>query len=165
MRRLAAVIVIVVVAAVLLSHLNSSSPNGSPANGWYEARPVYGMIGSGFFVRVASRRPVRFADGSGGVLMQVAFRNQGRTRFGTRPGDFQVLQPSGGILQPDFLAPACPRWQAVEVASGTLSRPVPLCFAQTDPAQAITLLWQPDVAPGPLGTASRIELPAQPVPA
>lgn len=154
-------VIVVIAAAMVLSYLRTPRSNGPDAGGWYEARPVYGVIGSGFYMQIPSRQPATLPGGTG-VMLEVAFRNQGRSQFSTKPGDFQVLQPTGGLLLPDFTIAACPNWQQIQVSPGTMTRPVTLCFPHQSATQALTLLWQPDVAPAVLGTVSRAELPALP---
>jgi hypothetical protein len=161
--RVIGILIVVVAALLVLNYLRAPHTGGPDAHGWYEARPVYGMMGSGFAMQVVSRQAATAADGTPIVVLQVGFRNQGRVRFTARPADFQLLQPAGGIAHPDFSVAACPPWQQLAVPPSTLSRPVPVCFRGAPPGPALTLLWTPDVAPGPLGTENRVELPAQAV--
>lgn len=161
MRRVLAIVILVLVAGFVLSRISAPGSNGPGAAGWYEAKPVYGLIGSGFYLQVTSRQAASTPNGAE-VVMQVVFKNQGRTQFSTKPADFQLAQSTGGLILPDFSIAACPQWQDIQVAAGTTSRPVPLCFPGADPSGAISLLWQPNVAPPPFGTETRIDLSAQP---
>lgn len=161
MRRVVAIVVVVLAAGLVLSYVGAPHSNGPGMGGWYESRPVYGLVGSGFYLQVTSRQAAPTPNGTE-VVMQVTFRNQGRAQFSTKPADFQLAQSTGGLLLPDFSISACPQWQDIQVAPGTTSRPVTLCFPEEDPSGAISLLWQPNVAPPPFATQTRIDLPPQP---
>jgi hypothetical protein len=161
MRIRIAVVLLAVAAAAGAVGLRAPHDSGPTSSGWHEARPVYGAVGSGFFVRIADLRSLgALTDGSRLLAMQVGFHNAGGSTYSARPGDFQLIDDNGETHLADTPAPPCIPWAETPVAPGAVFGPVPLCFrSAVGQAAPTTLVWQPDVAFTFLATANRISLP------
>ena len=131
----------------------------------------------GFFLKVDS-----VTRNEHGVSVQLTFTNKTEQQQRADPQDFKLdgkgQQTSEGMipaeLSPYFTSPGggCPNWGRVDLyppggsgapmrdpegtRAGAVWGPSTLCFQ--DPGGALTLVWEPDVAFGPLSEPIRIPL-------
>jgi hypothetical protein len=161
MRTRISVVVLVVAVAAAAMVLRAPHQSDPAGGGWHEARPVYGAVGSGFFVRVDGLHDAGpMSAGDRLLAMQVSFRNQGGSMYGARLSDLQLVDSSDATHMPDSPGPGCAPWAEGRVAPGAAFGPATVCFHVAGASVAPrTLVWQPDVAFAFLSTANRIPLP------
>ena len=108
---------------------------------------------------------------AGTVRVELTFTNRSAQQQRADPQDFSLVHDGAAGVRPSFGA-GCPNWGRVDLyppgggaqplrdAAGTKAGPVwgpsALCFP--DPGGALTLIWEPDVAFGPLSEPIRIPL-------
>lgn len=168
----AAVIAVVVVVGAGLAYFAWTAVNGpvgvpltSPTPNAGQAATQFAAVG--FKLQVAS---VQRSQGS--VRLELVFRNTSTQQQRADPQDFSLVA-GGATVRPTF-GSDCPNWGRVDLypagapsgeplrdAQGTRAGatwgPSALCFP--DPgAGSLTLVWEPDVAFGPLSEPIRIPL-------
>jgi len=150
----------------------------SPTPNAGQAATQFGAVG--FFLKVDGVQ-----RGSYGVRLQLTFFNRSNEQQRADPQDFRLegkgRQTGEGEVQPQqepffTSGPAqlnqCPNWGRVDLyppgggdqplrdpagtRAGAIWGPSTLCFQ--DPGGALTLIWEPDVAFGPLSEPIRIPL-------
>ena len=168
----AALIAVVVVVGAGLAYFAWTAVNGpigvpltsvTPNAG--QAATQFGSVGFKLQVASVQRSP-------GTVRLELIFRNTSTQQQRADPQDF-LLMAGGATARPSFSS-ECPNWGRVDLyapgapsseplrdAGGTRAGatwgPSALCFP--DPgAGALTLVWEPDVAFGPLSEPIRIPL-------
>ena len=130
-----------------------------------DAASITGPVG--FHVAVASVTP-----SAGQVQLQLQFQNTSNQQQRADPADFRLTAAGGWHAAPVF-GDGCPNWGRVDLypkgggdqplrdPAGTKAGPTwsgTLCFPQPPSGGALTLVWEPDVAFGPLSDPVLIPL-------
>lgn len=106
-----------------------------------------------------------------GLRLELTFTNKSSQQQRADPQDFTLTNESGTKVRPQF-SDSCPNWGRVDLyppggqdeplrdpggtKAGPTWGPSPLCF--TGLGGELTLIWEPDVAFGPLSEPIRIPL-------
>lgn len=160
MRTRIAVLLLAVGVAAAAVGLRAPHETTSTLGDWHQAKPVYGAVGSGFFVRFTDLRNLGpLTDGTRLLAMQAEFRDDGGSTYRASRGDFQLIDAAGETHVADTPVAECVAWADTPVAPGTTYGPLPLCFRSAAGPAPSTLVWQPDVAFAFLATANRIPVP------
>lgn len=146
--------------------LTSATPNAG------QAATQFGAVG--FYLKVDGVQ-----RGTNGVKLQLTFFNRSDQQQRANPQDFQ-LEGNASHRQPPYFTASeptsslkeCPDWGRVDLypsgggdqplrdpggtRAGAVWGPSTLCFE--DPGGELTLIWEPDVAFGPLSEPIRIPL-------
>jgi len=138
--------------------LTSPTPNAGQAATQFEA--------VGFYLKVDS-----VARGADGVRVQLTFNNTSSQQQRADPQDFTLTNQTGTQVRPQF-NDSCPDWGRVDLyplqggdaplrdpggtKAGAHWGPSTLCFPSI--GGSLTLIWEPDVAFGPLSEPIRIPL-------
>ena len=138
--------------------LTSTTPNAGQAATQFNA--------VGFHLKVDAVQRT-----AGGIRLQLTFTNTSSQQQRANPEDFTLTNDSATTFRPQFNAD-CPNWGRVDLypqgagdepqrdPEGTRAGPVwgpsPLCFGYL--GGNLTLIWEPDVAFGPLSEPIRIPL-------
>jgi hypothetical protein len=139
-------------------------PTTSPTPNAGQAATQFGAVG--FRLRVDALRRL-----GGQVQVQLTFTNSSQQQQRADPRDFTLSNASGSSVRPAF-GGSCPDWGRVDLyppgagaeplrdpggtRSGPTWGPSSLCFPAL--AGSLTLVWEPDVAFGPLSEPIRIPL-------
>jgi hypothetical protein len=162
----------VVVVGAGLAYFAFTAVYGPPGVPLTSATPNAGQAATQFNA-VGFRLRVDGIDRTGGIVrLQLLFTNTSTQQQRADPQDFR-LEGSAAAQRPFFHDGSdCPNWGRVDLyppggsdgrlrdPGGTKAGPVwgpsQLCFQ--DPGGSLTLIWEPDVAFGPLSEPIRIPL-------
>lgn len=143
-------------------------PLTSPTPNHGQAATQFGAVG--FYLQVDS-----VERGTRQVRLELTFVNRSDQQQRANPQDFTLVAGSSAPVAPAF-GTGCPDWGRVDLfppgapiggqplrdpegtRAGTTWGPSALCFPAASGTGALTLVWEPDVAFGPLSEPIRIPL-------
>ena len=156
---------VLVVGYAVFKAASNVGIGAAPSRGGATATNVMGTVG--FKVKVDQ---VQRSDGK--VIVMLTFENTSDSQQRADPADF-ILKVGGHDIAPSFGAP-CSNWGRVDLyppagsneplrdPNGTKAPatwgPATLCFADSATPSDLVLVWNPDVAFGPLSGTSEIDL-------
>jgi hypothetical protein len=164
-----AAIAVVAVAGIGVGYLAWTAVSGPPGVPLTSPTPDRGRAATQFGAVEFYLRVDEVRRDAAGLRLELTFTNRSREQQRADPLDF-TLQGRRPVFEPgcpdwgrvDLYPPAGARDEPLRDPGGTRAGPVwgpsTLCFPEPVGSEALTLVWEPDVAFGPLSEPIRIPL-------